>query len=157
VELFGRDAELAAIDEVLVSARAGRGRAYFVTGEAGIGKSSVLASVRSRAGATVLDGAAWESPGAPPYWPWIQVLRGAGLAHLLEERTGGDAARLEPSAARFTLVDTVARALVRLATERPLVIVLDDLHAADLPSLELLDLLCRARPSPSWARGARPS
>src|SRR5262249_46080669 len=80
--LFGRDAELVAIEEVLASARAGRGRALFVTGEAGIGKSSLLAEARARAcpqgsPSTVLDGAAWESPGAPPYWPWIQVLRAA--------------------------------------------------------------------------------
>ncbi len=148
MELLGREAELAAIDEVLASARAGRGRALFVTGEAGIGKSSVLAVARERAGdALVLDGAAWESPGAPPYWPWIQVLRTAGLAELIEgtSRVSGDAGA-DPAAARFALIDSVARALVARASERELVIVLDDLHAADLPSLELLELLCRELP-----------
>jgi hypothetical protein len=158
VILFGRDAELAAIDEVLASARAGRGRALFVTGEAGIGKSTLLAEARARASRSVLDGAAWESPGAPPYWPWIQVLRGAearfgervrgwsGVARLLGdgEPVADDA--VEPAAARFALLDHVVRALLALAADEPLLVVLDDLHAADLPSLELLDLACREIP-----------
>src|SRR5262245_59760879 len=78
MQLHGRDADLALLDETLVSARAGRGRALFFTGEAGIGKSALIAEARARGGdAIVLAGAAWESGGAPPYWPWQQVLRDA--------------------------------------------------------------------------------
>jgi hypothetical protein len=152
--LYGREAELAAIDDALVNARARRGRVLCFVGEPGIGKSALLAAARTRANGTVLEGAAWESPGAPPYWPWIQVLRTAeaefgpgvhalpGVARLLGETDAG-ADAIEPGAARFALLDQIVRALVELAAQRPLVIVLDDLHAADLPSLELLDLACR--------------
>src|SRR5687767_12020133 len=75
--LHGRDAELALIDVTLAAAREGRGRALFFTGEAGIGKSTLIAEVRARTQGVVLAGAAWESGGAPPYWPWQQVLRDA--------------------------------------------------------------------------------
>src|SRR5262249_26123870 len=128
---------------------------------------SLLAEARARAcpqgsPSTVLDGAAWESPGAPPYWPWIQVLRAAeqrfgarvralpGIATLLGE-TATTAEGVDPAAARFALLDAVVRALVVPAADAPLVIVLDDLHAADLPSLELLDLACREIPRASIA------
>ena len=77
--LHGRDAELALLDEVLASGRAGRGRALCLTGEAGIGKSTLLADRARSRDALVLSGAAWESGGAPPYWPWLQVLRGAAI------------------------------------------------------------------------------
>lgn len=146
--LHGRDADLALLDETLASARGGRGRALFLTGEPGIGKSTLLAEARARAGdARVLAGAAWESGGAPPYWPWQQVLRDAGISW----ETLAPVAVQDPAAARFGLLDAVVRALLALAAERPVVILLDDLHAADLPSLDLLVMLVRELPRASIA------
>jgi predicted ATPase len=56
----------------------GRGRLLLAVGEAGMGKTR-LAEELSRearaAGARVLWGRAWERGGAPPYWPWVQVIR----------------------------------------------------------------------------------
>lgn len=186
--LHGRDADLEVLDETLAAARAGRGRALFVTGEAGIGKSTLLAEARARAGALVLSGAAWESGGAPSYWPWIQVLRDAADhlgdraralpgADLIASFVPGWAARdatqadgssvgrpsaalvtgrpsgaaLDATASRFALLDAVVRALIALANDRPIVILLDDLHAADLASLDLLLLLVREVPRASIA------
>ncbi|MEO7097403.1 MAG: ATP-binding protein, partial [Polyangiales bacterium] len=156
--LHGREPELAAIDALIASARAGRGRAMFVTGEAGLGKSTLLGEAATRAGGVVLAGGAWESPGAPPYWPWIQVMRAAttrfgarvqdlpGVQAIENLATGPAHDTTDPAAARFALLDALSRTLIGLSLEEPLVIVIDDLHAADNPSLELLELLCREIP-----------
>ena len=52
-------------------------------GEPGIGKTELARAFAQAArndGALVLWGSAWEDGGAPPYWPWVQVLRSYGLA-----------------------------------------------------------------------------
>ncbi|MGH7822736.1 MAG: AAA family ATPase [Candidatus Binatia bacterium] len=92
----GRERELAALDAVLTEAIGGEGRLVVVTGEPGIGKTSLCDEVSRRArerGATVLWGRCWESGGAPPYWPWIQVLaayvRGRSFPELEAELAGG--------------------------------------------------------------------
>src|SRR5437764_15001071 len=55
-----------------------RGRFFLVVGEAGIGKARLveeLAREAAERGHLVLWGRCWEGEGAPPYWPWIQVIR----------------------------------------------------------------------------------
>ena len=62
----------------LEEARQGRGSVWFVTGEPGIGKTRLVEEVAYRAvnaGVAVHWGRCWEAGGAPPYWPWIEVLR----------------------------------------------------------------------------------
>jgi len=133
-----------------------------VAGEPGIGKTELVREFSGQArelGALVLWGSAWEDGGAPPYWPWVQVLRGysrqAGPA-ALGEMAGRDSARLgqllpeltpdrqpagPPAAgeeARFALFEAVGAALDRASRTAPLVVVLDDLHAAGRPSALLL-------------------
>jgi hypothetical protein len=79
--LVGREEELAALRAWLAEAGAGRGRTVLVAGEAGIGKSRLLAALAGEAdeaGATVLWGRTTELDGAPPYWPWLQVLEPLG-------------------------------------------------------------------------------
>ena len=74
----GRVRELAVLSAAWRQAGAGDGRLALVSGEPGIGKTE-LARAFARAagddGALVLWGSAWEDGGAPPYWPWVQVLR----------------------------------------------------------------------------------
>lgn len=165
----GRERELAELLAALEDAFAGRGRLCILVGEPGIGKSRLAEELVERArdrGARVLVGRCWEAGGAPAYWPWVQALRpyvqGADPA-LLGERLGGGAPYLaelvpelreglpdlpappaiEPEAARFRLFEAVA-GLLRAAGERdPIVLVLDDLHAADAPSLLLLRFVAR--------------
>jgi hypothetical protein len=108
----------------------------------------------------VLVGRCWEAGGAPAYWPWVQSMRmyieqsepetlrsqlGAGAADLAQivpelRELFPDLPKpsLETEGARFRLFDTAARFLKHAADARPLVLVLDDLHAADEPSLLLL-------------------
>ena len=74
----GRGPELAILRAGLDRAIAGRGCVMLVAGEPGIGKSELadrLAREAAARDATVLWGRAWEGEGAPPYWPWTQILR----------------------------------------------------------------------------------
>ena len=96
----GRSRELAALSAALRQAAAGDARLALVAGEPGIGKTE-LARAFARAagndGALVLWGSAWEDGGAPPYWPWVQVLRSYGRqagAEALAEAAGPQAAVL---------------------------------------------------------------
>ena len=155
----GRDHEL---QTLLVESTLRSGRLALVSGEAGIGKTRLADEVSWRAeaeGWAVAWGRAWEGEGTPAFWPWLQVLRtfaaspalgGAldeahaawpELATLLSTRRG--AAPADPEQARFRLFDAVASALRRMADERPLFVVLDDLHAADLSTLLLLRFVAR--------------
>src|SRR5262245_55517307 len=99
-EVFiGRASELAVVGEALDDALAGRGRLVLASGEAGIGRTAFAEQVATRAtegGAEVLWASCWEGPGAPPFWPWTQVVRAYqrlhDLATLLEDLGDGGAA-----------------------------------------------------------------
>jgi tetratricopeptide (TPR) repeat protein len=165
----GRERELAELLGGLDDAFAGRGRLFLLGGEPGIGKSRLAEELIAHAagrGARVLVGRCWEAGGAPAYWPWVQSLRAyvreaepdalraqlaAGAADLaqivpeLRERFPDLPAPPSPGseAARFRLFDAAAEFLRRASASRPIVLVLDDLHAADAPSLLLLRFLAR--------------
>lgn len=165
----GRVSELGELRRGLADARAGRGRLYLLVGEAGIGKTRLadeLASGTAEQGVRVLWGRCWESGGAPAYWPWVQALRsyvGEIDTELLADQVGHGAADLaqilpevrtrlsspespasrEPEAARFQLFDSATTFLRNAAQRQPLVLILEDLHVADQPSLLLLQFLAR--------------
>jgi len=75
--LVAREREVEELLGGLEHARAGRGRLYVVVGEPGIGKTRLAHELATQAAssARILWGLCWEAGGAPPYWPWIQVLR----------------------------------------------------------------------------------
>jgi DNA-binding SARP family transcriptional activator/tetratricopeptide (TPR) repeat protein len=147
----GRERELGELQGALEEARAGRGRVVLLHGEPGIGKTRLADELAGRArglGVRVLVGRCWEAGGAPAYWPWAQALR----AHVRETDAAelrelfGDLPAAPGSAsegARFRLFDA-ACSLIRSAAESgPLLLVLDDMHAADEPSLLLLQFVAR--------------
>jgi predicted ATPase len=77
----GRLGELRELSAVLGEAPARRRSLFLVTGEPGIGKSRLMeefAGLLAGQGWRVLTGRCWEHGGAPAYWPWIQIVRGAG-------------------------------------------------------------------------------
>ena len=163
----GREGELDELRGAADEALAGRGRLILLSGEPGIGKtrtSEELATYARLRGAKVHWGRCHEGEGAPSYWPWVQVIRsyvreadpvalawemGAGgpeIARIvpeLAERTGGAAEGGEEEQARFRLFDAIATFLRNASSSRPIVVVLDDLHWADEPSLLLLQFLAR--------------
>jgi DNA-binding SARP family transcriptional activator len=142
----GRVSELAELDRALDQALAGRGRLVLVAGEPGIGKSRLIDELAGRArarGARVLAGRCWQAGGAPAYWPWIRALAELG-PDAYEPFSGVP----EPPAATaggavFHLFEAVTSLLRGAARVRPLVLVLDDLHAAAEPSLHLLEFVAR--------------
>ena len=162
----GRSRELTALTAALRQAATGDARLALVAGEPGIGKTE-LARAFARAagndGVLVLWGSAWEDGGAPPYWPWVQVLRSYGRqagAEALAEAAGPQAAVLgqllpelgtapapagPASGARFAFFEAVCAVLDRASRSAPLVVILDDLHAAGRSSALLLRFAAAAR------------
>jgi hypothetical protein len=158
----GRERELASLLGGLDALEAGQGRLFVVTGEPGIGKTRLADELAAQARARGLPigwGAAWDGGGAPALWPWIQALRGLRPA-LPEpgERLRSDLGSLwdeaEPDPApgpgldlelqRFRLFDALRALLQAGAARSPLVIVLEDLHAADRGSLLALRFVARS-------------
>ncbi|HEX2085949.1 MAG TPA: AAA family ATPase, partial [Solirubrobacteraceae bacterium] len=165
--LFGRDEELAALARALDRARRGDRRVVLLTGDPGIGKTRLLAQAGLAAaeeGATVLYGRCDADLGMP-YQPFVEALGHLAEhapAALLERHRGGVLGRLVPRlrddgpapAASAALPDAdryllfaEATALLAAVPRRPLVLLLDDLHAADRPTLMLLRYLLGA-PAP---------
>ncbi|HJP65440.1 MAG TPA: AAA family ATPase, partial [Actinomycetota bacterium] len=155
----GRAAEVDQLKGALSAATDGHGSLVLISGEPGIGKSRLIATIAELAeakGWAVLVGRCWEGGGAPAYWPWIQVVRQAGaeLSDLVGEASGAGAhaqtARdavsesSDPDTMRFQLFDAVGRYLTQRARERPCLIALEDLHAADESSLLLLRFVAGA-------------
>jgi predicted ATPase len=141
--LIGRQAELAVLDELIAHTAAGAGGVVLLTGDPGVGKTRLAREAAQRAaGAMVSWGACRESEGAPPLWPWRQVLR-----RLDGPAVTADAA--EGPAARFRLYEQIERTLREAAATTPHLLVIDDLHRADEASLRLLGYLGDALwPSP---------
>jgi eukaryotic-like serine/threonine-protein kinase len=186
--LVGREAEIRQLLAGLDEALGGGTRLFLITGEPGVGKTSLAENLARHAagrGVRVVWGRAWEEGGAPPLWPWVAVTRGClppvdrlsgvsppGKAAAPIEMLTSDIIELPTTAvhsaapssagtvhssanleeaelARFELFDSVARLLEDASSVQPLLIVLDDFHAADESSLLLMQFVARN------VRGAR--
>ncbi|MFD6910448.1 BTAD domain-containing putative transcriptional regulator [Streptomyces virginiae] len=152
----GREEELARLTAQAHRARAAGPGVALVSGEAGLGKSALLRALDDRLraeGWLVAFGRTTDAEGAPPAWAWVEALRAlaeaappepsaaAGLAPLLAEDAPATthAPGVEDVAAgRFRLHRAVGRWLARAARERPVAVLLDDLHWADAETLALL-------------------
>jgi predicted ATPase len=145
--LVGRDRELAILRARLAAALSGRGSVVLISGEAGVGKTALadaLCREAEDAGIDILAGHSYDRTETPPYGPWIEC-----LAQLEEiERGAFRPVSASPSPATAPSQDAFfvqARAFfAALATVRPLVLLLDDLHWADAASLDLLRFLARS-------------
>src|SRR3954452_8141922 len=166
-DFVGRDRELAQLAAGLGRALAGTGSLVVIGGEPGVGKTRLVERVTSAAtarGALVVGSRCWEAGGAPAYWPWVEALRAFADAEGIDavRRHAGpgasDIARILPELAevtgdlppapapdaegvRFRLFEAVGRFFASAARARPLVLAIDDLQAADTPSLLLLRFL----------------
>ncbi len=165
----GRAEELATLKAAVEAALGGRGGLVVLGGEPGIGKTrlaeetAVYAQLR---GAQVLTGHCYEAEAALPYLPFIEAIRqyvtvrpADALARELGEGASDVAklvseirqrlpnvppsAQLPPDQERWRLFESICAFLVSASRASPLVLVLDDLHWADAPSLLLLRHLVR--------------
>ncbi|MDX1480084.1 MAG: AAA family ATPase [Woeseiaceae bacterium] len=156
--LVGRTEELASIDAAVAALAGGRGQALFFTGEPGIGKSTLARAVADAAEARDIPAAwgfAWESGGAPPYWPWTQLLAQVAdrfpeernltrtCRRLLDGESDAAGEELQPEQARFRLLESIRTLATKVSGRSPLVMILEDLHAADPDSLRLLHYVVR--------------
>jgi DNA-binding winged helix-turn-helix (wHTH) protein len=164
----GREADLARLGRLYDLAAQGRRQVVFVTGEAGIGKTTLVeafaAEVAGRRGGLVARGQCLEQRGAPePYLPVFDALdrlcRRHGEAVALLSRLAptwlvqmpalvepGDRDALERRALGGTterMLREAAEALEAAAADRPVVLVLEDLHWADPSTVDLVDWLAR--------------
>jgi hypothetical protein len=138
--LHGRDAPLGLLRQAFGEARAARGRLVLIAGEPGIGKSALCAGFAAELqeqGAPVVWGRAWEFADAPPYFPLWPCLRALAVA-----LPGSAGDRLDETAV-FRLWEDVLGALAAAAMEGPVVWVVEDLHAADLGTIDLLTFLAQ--------------
>lgn len=135
--LVGRERERRELDRAVRAAVAGHGGTWLVTGPRGVGKTRLVSDVVDQArqrDLRVVWGRCWPHGDAPPYWPWSAVL-GELASEPVPDTAAGD---------RFSFVHAAFERVVAAASRRPLVVVLDDLHAADDGARFLAGYLARA-------------
>ncbi|MBB0229529.1 AAA family ATPase [Streptomyces calidiresistens] len=163
--LIGRAPQLAELHRGLDRARAGEPSAHLIGGEAGVGKTRLVEEFTARAEEsgvlTAVGGCVELGADGLPFAPVSAALRslhrrlgdelpaaappGAGLSALLPELgEGAEAHRPGDAGDRARLFEAGARLLENLAADRPLVVVLEDLHWSDRSTRELLDYLHRS-------------
>jgi DNA-binding SARP family transcriptional activator/tetratricopeptide (TPR) repeat protein len=165
--LVGREQELDELERTWAAASTGSGAAAVIRGEAGIGKTRLAGELRARAGA--LGGltaacAALDLGGSAPLSLWAELIRELlpgleappaevawpdDLAVLTAElpahfaRSGGPSTAVAPDLQRTRLFEAVVALLEWAARQAPLLLVLEDVHTADGPSLELAGYAAR--------------
>jgi len=169
-ELVGRDDALRWLQQRLHAVRGGRTRLALLAGEAGIGKSSLIGAFAAPAAATgevwLAVGQCIEHAGAvEPYLPMLEAIGGlcksqpdAGLVALMRQVaptwllqlpwfvTAQDRQQLQhevAGATRERMLREFGELLDRLTAVRPLIVVVEDLHWSDGPTLQLLGYLAR--------------
>jgi hypothetical protein len=161
--MVGRDRPVAQLRAEVERNLASHGGLVFVTGEAGIGKTTLVGEALGdldRSEAWLVHGTCWDREGAPGYWPWVQVVRslarsvdaptwedaraqaGGDLTVLLGEATHRPGGRV-PGDDGFGVADAVTTLLITLSRNRPLIVVLEDLQWADGPSVRVLEFAAR--------------
>lgn len=141
----GRDAERHSIEDAAAKARSGHGRFLVIGGEPGVGKTRLIREVCDGLEGNVVWSYCWSLSPLPAFWAFRELF--AGLAHRLPSdhpRFDGEAQNANPAVApeeRFGMFMRVFELLEATARDAPLVWVIDDVHAADLASLELLEFV----------------
>ena len=166
----GRQQEISALKEALDDVQTGQPKLVMLVGEPGIGKTATAKEFTKYSlalGSQVLWGRCYESIGMPSYWPWIQIIRsyvrnsdpeqlrmvmGAGASDIAEivpdvmhhlTDIGPSPKWVSPEQARLRLFDSIINFLERASQSQPIVLVLDNLHWADQPTLHLLEFFAQ--------------
>ncbi len=161
----GRQREVNALAAALDSAVAGHGQTVMLAGDPGIGKTRAaqeIASIAGSRGAEVVWGQCYEGEGAPPYWPWLRIIRStidSSDYERLEAEMGAGAETIgeivlelrnklptlayppafDPASARFQLLDAITTYSKNVSSRWPMILIVEDLHWADASLLALLE------------------
>jgi serine/threonine protein kinase/tetratricopeptide (TPR) repeat protein len=164
IPLIGREQEFAELKRLLNEALSGRGSMVMIGGEPGIGKTHLARAIldeAKRRGAVGVIGHCYEMEGAPPYVPFVEMLEyitrmapreglrfslgddAPEVARLMPELRNmypdiPPALQLPPEQQRRFLFNAFRSYVERAARVTPVVVVLEDLHWADEPTLLLL-------------------
>jgi tetratricopeptide (TPR) repeat protein len=171
VQLIGRDADLAALNNAMEKARGGRRQFVFVSGEAGIGKTRLIsefARLAAAENAAVLLGRS-DAEALTPYQPFVEALEWylracpdavveaqlesvdsrSELAELIPGisrhfKTPATAVESNAEGRRYRLFEAIASFIAALSRGRPVLVVLEDIHWADRPTLLMLRHVLRS-------------
>ncbi len=160
--IIGRVDALRRLEQLALASALGRRTTVLVSGEAGMGKTSLIRAALDAADddATLIGwGTCWQSPGAPGFWPWMQAFDdltraigrdaataaagdGTGrLAALIPALGSASASADDLDRQRFMLLDAAVGWLESVSSHQRVAIVLDDLQWADSSTLDLLEHL----------------
>ena len=161
-QLAGRSSELAVVRDAIDQALAGSGTLVFIEGEPGAGKSRLLdEAVRCarELGLAAAVARCFEVGETPPFWPFVQAARALGgqlSAATMTDAAGGYLAELTPlfpelgvehathhALSPHRVADAMVHALSTLTASTPIIIGIDDLHAADPDSVTMLVALAQ--------------
>ncbi|MCI0803972.1 MAG: AAA family ATPase [Chloroflexi bacterium] len=166
----GRERELTLASFAVSEAYDGRGQLFSISGEPGIGKTSLaheLARIAADSGFSVFWGRCDIEASAQPYWPWFTVIREIVSSYpgeTLPEALGSKWATIEnvladsesslppanhtsdpqnAESSRLRLFDAVVALLEIASASTPICLILDDLHWSDASSLRMLEYVSR--------------
>ncbi len=146
--VLGREREQVLLTRQLEEAVGGHGDLLVISGEAGIGKTTLtrwLLAEAAERGAVVLSGGCYDLTTTPPYGPWIELLRDWSaddrLPQLSETLRPGSS--LTGVGSQHALFESVADMLAAGSAAHALVLLLEDLHWTDQASLDLLRHVAR--------------
>jgi DNA-binding NarL/FixJ family response regulator len=140
--VVGRDHELGILRDHLATALEGQGNLVLISGEAGVGKTalaSTLCAEGADAGARTLTGHCYDRTETPPYGPWIEIAQDIYPLPLAADAPA--VPRLDTATSQAALFAQIRAFLVAMTADRPLLLLLEDLHWADTASLDLLRFL----------------
>jgi hypothetical protein len=165
----GRRAELHLLTNALELAKGGTPQFHLLAGEPGMGKTRLaqeLAAIARTSDVCAVWARCWEGGDAPAYWPWTHLLSGlleelspevllepddpatsyvAQMVPAVRKVVPVTAPTVRPSErTRFLMFEAIVQLLRRAGAHRPCLLLLDDLHAADEPSLQLLSFVTRS-------------
>ncbi|HEY7419946.1 MAG TPA: AAA family ATPase, partial [Ktedonobacteraceae bacterium] len=170
--VIGRSSERVALDLLLDQAKSGKEQVVLLSGEAGIGKSRLIAEVKTSAasmGFLLLQGNCFQADRTSPYAPILDLLRSSfpdsvrlpeylGQLPFAQELLPVDpdttslttaqqpltrSSSLDPQQEQHHLFAQMLRFFTEQATQQPLLCILEDVHWSDEASLDLLVYLAR--------------
>jgi DNA-binding CsgD family transcriptional regulator len=146
--LVGREREQTVLRQALDAMLAGHGLLVLVSGEAGIGKTTLIEWLGSEAeteGCRVLKGGCYDLTTTPPYGPWIELIYAeastadeTSLPSFLRNRSD-----FEDVGSQETLFSLMAEYFLHLSAVDPVILILEDLHWADPGSIDFLRVFAR--------------